>query len=574
VAVRRVVSFAALVALIAGCGSWADDLFCDGAGCEWAPGAWDRLAALANPGPPPPDPTNQWADNPDVAALGKRLYNDTDFSGPSRMADSLKRPTTQGRAPAGLPTNISCATCHDLRRGGVDVSSAPGNVSVGAGVTDVNALPTMNAGYRTTVFWNGRLDSLWGLNLVVGESDTTLNGTRLQTAHVLADKYGGDVTTFFGSVLPPNWIARVATFPSSGKPGVDAYDHMLDDGDRALVVALLVVWAKAIAAYERTLISRDSDFDKFVAEGPRSTRITERAKRGARLFVGKAGCVDCHSGPQLSDGAVHNVGVPQTGPAVPTVNDCPAMGACDCTGDGKNCLPWGAYNALLWQRDTGPKWYPIIDAWNDAPVRVPHTAPATPFDPSLKGAWRTPSLRDVALTGPYMHDGVYQTLDDVLWHYNSAGRDEAPDAVGTPAAQLKPLGLTDDELGELTAFLETLTGGMPDSPFDGGATDGCAATGSCAVPTAVQAIFDHSCKLCHAQLTTAASAYTYLVGARATLGCPDRVLVVPGSAASSYLIAKVRNLPGICGMPMPNGGTPLPEAQIQSIEAWINGLRP
>src|SRR5262245_1345920 len=61
----RTVSFAVMLASFAGCGSWADDLFCADEGCGWAPGAWQRLQALANPPPPPPDPTNRWADNPD-----------------------------------------------------------------------------------------------------------------------------------------------------------------------------------------------------------------------------------------------------------------------------------------------------------------------------------------------------------------------------------------------------------------------------------------------------------------------------------------------------------------------------
>ena len=70
-------------------------------------------------------------------------------------------------------------TCHDLERGGADVSSSPGHVSVGAGWTDVNALSVLNSAYRQVVFWNGRADSLWALNAVVAESSTTLNGNRL-----------------------------------------------------------------------------------------------------------------------------------------------------------------------------------------------------------------------------------------------------------------------------------------------------------------------------------------------------------------------------------------------------------
>ena len=139
---------------------------------------------------------------------------------------------------------------------------------------------------------------------------------------------------------------------------------------------------------------------------PRPEKSPETNERGARLFVGKAACIDCHNGPLLSDDDFHDIGVPQSGPAVPTVNECPAGAFCDCTGAGKNCLPWGAYNGLLWKRDTGPKWYPIIDAWNDDPRSSPTVAPAGPFDPALQGGWRTPSLRDVALTDGRFPDAI------------------------------------------------------------------------------------------------------------------------------------------------------------------------
>ena len=80
-----------------------------------------------------------------------------------------------------------------------------------------------------------------------------------------------------------------------------------------MVTRILVNWAKAIAAYEYTLISVDSHFDEFVAAGARLHAISAAAKRGARLFVGKAACVDCHAGPQLTDELFHDIGVPQTG---------------------------------------------------------------------------------------------------------------------------------------------------------------------------------------------------------------------------------------------------------------------
>jgi cytochrome c peroxidase len=72
-----------------------------------------------------------------------------------------------------------------------------------------------------------------------------------------------------------------------------------------------------------------------------------------------------------------------------------------------------------------------------------------------KGGWRTPSLRDVALTAPYMHDGFYTTLDQVVEHYNRGG---SPDGMGTRSARLKPLFLTQREVADLVEFLKTLTG--------------------------------------------------------------------------------------------------------------------
>ena len=103
---------------------------------------------------------------------------------------------------------------------------------------------------------------------------------------------------------------------------------------------------------------------------------------------------------------------------------------------------------------------------------------------------------------------------------------------------------------------------------------------TCAVPPAVQAIFTMRCFSCHIansagglSLATPEAAFANLVGVSAVgAGCMDRVRVVPGSAATSYLIAKLRNIPPICGLPMPRNRPPLPEEEIATIEAWIAGL--
>jgi cytochrome c peroxidase len=100
--------------------------------------------------------------------------------------------------------------------------------------------------------------------------------------------------------------------------------------------------------------------------------------------------------------------------------------------------------------------------FSDAPPNAPDESRSAyldiPLTDDLVGKWRTPSLRDVALTAPYMHDGSLATLEDVVWHYNTGGAAESGERVGVPAAELKPLDLTDDEVADLVAFLGTLTG--------------------------------------------------------------------------------------------------------------------
>jgi cytochrome c peroxidase len=285
------------------------------------------------------------------------------------------------------------------------------------------------------------------------------------------------------------------------EPASDAYDCVAAEtvegksvGDT--VTQVLVNFGKAIAAYETKLVSLESPFDKFVHEGKDSTWISPAAKRGARLFVGKASCIDCHNGPMLTDKVFHDIGIPQVGDHIPTLADCgEGNTSCDCTTPGKEdtCLPSGAWGGL-WKLTLPSNKLRRTSKWGDPPD-VPadgkdQTLSAwycAPTDQSLKGAWRTPSLRDVALTAPYMHDGYYRTLEDVVWHYNNGGTasgtdefhnsggsttGETPDG-GFPACappdpsqqtptgrapQIKPLGLTAEEMSDLVEFLKSLNG--------------------------------------------------------------------------------------------------------------------
>jgi len=124
--------------------------------------------------------------------------------------------------------------------------------------------------------------------------------------------------------------------------------------------------------------------------------------------------------------------------------------------NGIKCLPWGAWDGLGRLTAAGNKFRRDSD-WSDSPedqdpIRL--ELKALERTDALKGAWRTPSLRNVALTSPYMHDGLYATLPEVLQHYDEA---TTQGAVGVPAVELKPLHLTPEEKIDLVAFLESLT---------------------------------------------------------------------------------------------------------------------
>ena len=473
----RVFVVLALVALT-GCKA-VDDLFCGGAGCEWTDEEWARVKTLSPLPPVPDDPSNAYDgdDRVDVAKLGQQFYFDPRFSGNARGLDLLNNPVP-ARVEVGKPINISCSTCHDPKRAGADFTSVPNTVSIGAGWYDVNGQQTANAYYYPLLYWNGRADSVWAQAAQVSESGVSMNGTRLNTFWVIVNNYRQEYTdAFAGSPwqLPPS--PTTAEFPLVGKPAADgSFPVVPDEANRTLVTGVLTNWAKAIAAYERTLVSQDSRFDRFVEKGPDSTEMSPAAKRGLRLFVGKASCIDCHNGPMLSDGAFHDIGVPQVGDHVPTVADCPGgipNSPCDCEpGKEKaNCLPSGAWGGLkklvasaIPPTSGGINYnnFRRDSVFSDDPGDSSRAAYyEDPTDTSLKGAWRTPSLRDVAVTAPYMHDGVYKTLEDVVWHYNVGGTASGSGQFEKPlarAVQIKPLGLRDDEQADLVEFLKTLTG--------------------------------------------------------------------------------------------------------------------
>jgi len=176
---------------------------------------------------------------------------------------------------------------------------------------------------------------------------------------------------------------------------------------------------KAIPEYLKTLISRNSPFD--------TGDMSDSAKRGFDLFKGKAGCAECHSGPLFSDDAVHNIGVPNNP---------------DIWSDPMRHMTYAAFasfmgveNFMNVRRDVGG-------------AILKHAA-----DGSDVGTFRTPTLRELKYTAPYMHNGTFETLFEVVSFYNQGGGDDP-----NKDARIKPLGLSYGEQQDLVSFLDSLSG--------------------------------------------------------------------------------------------------------------------
>jgi cytochrome c peroxidase len=388
------------------------------------------IHGLSPLGPPPADPTNRYADDPRAATLGQRLFFDVSYSGPLALGDDG---TNGGLGTMGQAGRISCRSCH-LGDALDDRRSRPGTVSLGADYLGRNAPPLVNASHYRWVNWAGRFSAQWELPLAVAENAKNMNSDRLRVVHVLARKYRADYEAVFGP-LDSTIEADPARFPASGKPkamgAADGPWELMTDADRALVNRAFVNFGKALEAYLRLLVDGGSRFDAFVAG--KADALSASELDGLRLFVGKAGCVSCHGGPQLSDQQFHDIGIRQQGPQVPAMDlgrfaDVPPLLA-------------SAFNSAGAFSD---------DAGTGRLAGLTNPPPET-----AKGQFRTPSLRNVAVTAPYMHAGQLASLPEVIDYYDRGGDEPA---AGTKDPLMKPLGLTVNEKAALVAFLQTLTG--------------------------------------------------------------------------------------------------------------------
>ena len=319
-----------------------------------------RLPPWINPPPVP-------VDNPMTASkveLGRRLFFDIRLSGPGYM---------------------SCATCHEPKRGFSDGRRQP--IGITGERHHRNAMTLANVGYFRTLTWvdpeQTRLEEQL-LRPLFGTSPVemgALGHERPILEHIESNSVYRDLF--------------VRAFPENG--GRIDFANI----------------AKAIAAFQRTLVSANSPYDRFFFGGDDSA-LSPAAKRGATLFFGdRLKCAACHKRPHFTDAAAepryHNTGL--------------------YNADGQGGLPG---------KDQG-----LADKTGNA---------------DDVGKFRTPSLRNIAVSAPYMHDGSIDTLPAVIDHYAAGGRAARTDGPPPQRSHLvKGFTLSDAERSDLVAFLRSLT---------------------------------------------------------------------------------------------------------------------
>lgn len=303
--------------------------------------------AAAAPGPDPwlrPDTVPAPPDNqPNEArvSLGKQLFFDPRLSGSGWLSCASCHNPAMGWSD-GLPTGLG----HDFKRLG-------------------RATPTiLNTVYQPMLMWDGRKPNLEQQALGPIEAPAEMN-------------------------LPLDEMEKRLR-------GIEGYKALFEQAYPGEGITRATV-GKAIASFERTVVSTESPFDRWRKGDAHA--ISASAQRGFDVFNGKGQCALCHQGFNFTDNGFHNIGVK-------TINGMDDEGRF-------------AHRKL----------------------------------PILKGAFKTPTLRDVALTAPYMHNGMYPTLEEVVEHYDRGG-----DTKTNLSPNIKPLGLSETDKRDLVAFMKSLTG--------------------------------------------------------------------------------------------------------------------
>lgn len=365
------------------------------------------------------DPTNKVADDPKAAALGHFLFFDRHLS---------------------IKDDFSCASCHKPQLGFTD-----GRPVAKALAVETRNTPTLiNAAENQWFFWDGRADTQWAQVLQVIENPGEFGGDRLEVAHAIYNDRS--VRRAYEAVfdsLPP--LSNLKRFPAHARPNAPEGSvaarvwATMSDPDQDAANRIFSNVGKAIAAYERHLVSYGSPFDRYayaLGTGDESgqAQLSLAAKRGLKLFVGRGHCDLCHSGPDFTDGQFHNLGLSVL-----------ADEAVD-TGraGGLQSLKVNPFNAAGRYSDKRQ---------GQAAKRLSFLPPAE----TMLGAFKTPTLRNVARTAPYAHDGRFTALTQVMQFYAEGKAASHSRLVGKREGTLMLVPhFTVSEISDLVAFLRTL----------------------------------------------------------------------------------------------------------------------
>jgi len=457
-----------ICALVLGTG--AVGLGCDGVD-DFTPEEWtliDQLEPLK--GGQPRNPFNNMDEDDTIAKLGQQLFFDKD------VAEAIT--VTGPSGTMGEIRKVACVNCHDNKYF-ADSHQTPG-VSHGRNWLGTNTVAMVNLGWYEWTLSTGRFDSMV-------DHGTTVWGTSatpLAQARFLYRKYKAEYNAAFPGTplddrlgLPTTDPANV--FPATGGPSATApgaFEKMPPDA-QAAIHQIRANLGRVFDTYPRKLTTPDSRFQQYVRD-KKYELLTVQEKRGLRLFIGKAACNDCHTGPALTDNRFHNVATPsQTMLPSATTPLAPNRGRAGVMTTILNNLAaleknpsapiFNGAGPFSDARDVGMERLQAVRAADQEHclTRNETTQACTLYDQSLEGAFRTASLLNVGETAPYFHGGLVPTLEDVIRHYNRGGG-EPGSFVGTRSIRLRPLMLTEDEIAALAAFLRTLTGVAPVDQVD------------------------------------------------------------------------------------------------------------
>ncbi|MDF1526599.1 MAG: cytochrome c peroxidase [bacterium] len=374
---------------------------------DWSPGEVRTLKSLWIKSLPtvPQDPSNAYGDDKLAASLGRKFFFDKRFSGNAK---------------------VSCGTCHRVDYAFTD--DLP--LAHGMGTTGRRTMTLIGSAYYPWLFWDGRKDSLWSQALGPLESSVEHGISRVFVVSIIFQHYRKEYEDIFGPLPPVGKLGRLLARPASDDPGAFKGWLKLSLEDREAVNRVYVNLGKAIAAYVRTILPGISRFDEYVAAlnedraGDLKGIFTDQEAEGLRIFIGKAKCTNCHSGPLFTNGEFHNLDIPVS-EKMP-FDAGRAEGISLVLADEFNCLgnfsdAKGKQCQQLWWMDTDTRKY--------------------------NGAMKTPTLRNVVERPPYMHAGQFNAIREVLDFYR-----------GSKNPDIEHQSLTNSDLKALEAFLGTLSG--------------------------------------------------------------------------------------------------------------------